>query len=104
MLLGYINYPRPHMTLHANLSCPEIGKMGKVNQRKLKVTSTSLAQTVSLLSGDSFRLGAASSINDLWLELDFGDSQFEEAVARYLFRVLGLRYTPLADSPIKTHC
>lgn len=100
----YINYPRPHMTLHTDLSCSDIGKMAKVKQRKLKVTSVSFTQVLSLLSSDSFRLGSESSINDVWLVLDFGDSEFEEALARYLFRVLSLRYTPLAGSPIKTHC
>jgi hypothetical protein len=91
------------MTLHTESTCPEIGKMMKPNQRDVPVTRTSFATAVSQITGKGFRLGADAAFNDVWLSVDFDDAEFEEAVARYLYRSLGTRYTRLQDSPIKKH-
>jgi hypothetical protein len=36
--------------------------------------------------------------NDLWLELDFDDHEFELQIGHYLQRILGQRYRPLRDA------
>lgn len=104
MIHAYLNYPNPHMTLHNDSACPEIGKMAKVSQRSLPVTQATITQVLVDISSNSFRLGATASINDVWFAVDLGDPEFEEAVARYIHRILAHRYTPLRGSPIEQHC
>ena len=33
MTIAYFNYPNPHVTLHTDQRCPEIGKHKKTTQR-----------------------------------------------------------------------
>ena len=104
MTKAYLNYPNPHMTLHGDSKCAEIGKMQKVGQRDVTVNQASIAQSLSQLASSRFQLGAQASVNDVWLTIDFSDAEFEEAVARYIRRLLGQRYSPLRDAPIQRHC
>ena len=101
---AYVNYPNPHMTLHGNLNCLEIGKMQKPQQRVMTINRASFAQAINQLSSINFQLGAQAQVNDVWLSIEFGDSEFEEAVARYACRLLRERYSPLKVAPIKKHC
>ena len=101
---AYLNYPNPHMTLHNDLACAEIAKMSKANQRDVAITRASFTQAIGQLTNDGFRLGADASINDFWLSVDFGDPEFEEALARYVCRLLGQRYTPLQRARINRRC
>jgi len=101
---AYLNYPNPHMTLHGVSACAEIAKMGKANQRDVAITRASFTQFLGQLADNGFRLGADASVNDVWFSVDFGDPEFEEAVARYLYRLLGQRYTRLQGTPAIRHC
>ena len=74
MIKAYINYPCPHMTLHTDSACPEIGKRGKPNQRDIPVTRTTFAAAINQLNGKGFRLGADASVDDVWLSVDFDDA------------------------------
>ena len=104
MTKAYINYPEPHVTLHADQRCPEIGKMRKPNQRHAHVNITSFSREVQDLTSKSFRFGADSSINDLWISVDFNDRQFEKAVIDYIHQRLVSRYTPLGRVHPQYHC
>jgi hypothetical protein len=101
---AYLDYPVPHMTLHGDSACNEIGKMGKANQRNVAVTRESFADAIGRFTTTEFRLGADASVNDVWLTVDFGDPEFEEAVARYVHRLLCQRYGRLTGTPIERHC
>lgn len=93
------------MTLHADSTCPEIGKMQKPDQREIVITNGSFSQALSFLtSAFAFRFRSDPASNDAWLTIDFTDAEFEEAVARYIFRMLGKRYTPLSSAPVRRHC
>ncbi len=100
----YLNYPNPHMTLHSDSTCAEIGKMQKVGQRNVTITRASFTQALSQLTSSGFQLGAEASVNDVWFTIDFDDAEFEGAVARYILRLLGQRYSPLRAAPVQKHC
>lgn len=104
MTKAYLNYPNPHMTLHGDPMCAEIGKMQKVGQRDLTITPASFTQAVGQLAGDGFQLGAQAQVNDVWFTINFDDVEFEEATARYVHRLLSQRYSRLRDAPIHRHC
>lgn len=101
---AYLNYPNPRMTLHGNSTCTEIGKMQKVGQRDVPISRASFTQALNQLTGSGFRLGAQAPVNDVWLTINFDDLQFEEAVARYVHRLLAQRYSRLRAAPVKRHC
>jgi len=101
---AYLNYPNPHMTLHSDSTCPEIGKMQKVGQRDVTINRASFAQALSHLTSRGFQLGAQASVNDVWLTINFDDAEFEEAVAMHVRRLLGQRYSPLRNARIQKHC
>ena len=94
MIKAYFNYPDPHVTLHTDQRCPEIGKNKTPNQRHVLVNLTSIASAIQNLSSKSFRFAADPSRNDLWLSVDFGDREFEEAVVEYIRRQFASRYKP----------
>jgi hypothetical protein len=92
------------MIIHSNSSCLEIGKMGKVNQRTYKIATDNFAAALAEFKDRKFQLGASAAVNDLWLHIDFNDAVFEGAVADYILRLLGARYSPLQGVRIKRHC
>ncbi|HEY6968008.1 MAG TPA: hypothetical protein VJA94_02300 [Candidatus Angelobacter sp.] len=104
MVKAYLNYPNPHMTLHCGSACAEVGKMHKAQQRTVKIDQASFSQALKQLAGKEFRLGSQASINDVWLTINFGDEEFEEAVARYVCRFLGQRYSRPRGAQIRKHC
>lgn len=40
----------------------------------------------------------------MWLQLDFGDSEFERALVEHIRKLLARRYTPLSRVKVSTHC
>jgi hypothetical protein len=100
----YLNYPNPHMTLHGDSACAEIGKMQKVGQRDVTINRASFAQALNHLTSSGFQLGAQASVNDAWLTINFDDAEFEEAVAMHVRRLLGQRYSPLRNAQTQKHC
>lgn len=78
--------------------------MQKANQRSVTFTRASFARAVDQILAREFRLGADKAVNDVWLTLDFSDPEFERAVARYIYRMLGERYSRLRCSPVDEHC
>jgi hypothetical protein len=105
MTKAYLNYPNPHVGLHHDPSCAQVSKMQKPGQRVITVNASSFAAAVAQLQNSSFRMGPSAAVNDLWVLADFGDDlEFEEAVVRYFWRLLGSRYRRLKGTPVKQHC
>jgi hypothetical protein len=90
------------MTLHGDSTCSSIGKVRKTNQRDVAINQKSFPASLAQLTG--LRFGAEASINDAWLTIEFHDAEFEEAVARYIHRLLSQRYKRFEASPIERHC
>jgi hypothetical protein len=92
------------MTMHHELTCKEIAKMQKTAQRTVSITHGTFSTDMGQLQSKTFRLGADASLNDLWISAEFDDPEFEEAVLRHVYKLLGKRFTRLQSGPIKTHC
>ena len=104
MINVYVNYPNARLTVHTKLSCAEIGKMKKPGQRAETITEASFSTMVPKLASKSFQFGANAPLNDLWLQIDFDDAEFEQAVAGHLLRQFAKRYNPFKGASIKKHC
>ena len=49
------------------------------------------------------RFSSKAGINDIWIEVDFNNLDFEVAVIRYIQSCLGERYSPIRTSSIEFH-
>ena len=59
---------------------------------------------VTKFQDKQYEFASKAGWNDLWLEIDLQDEEFEDAVAHYVQRLLGAHYKPFADAPVTVHC
>lgn len=102
MIHAYINSPAARGAYHRASTCNEIQKHGKEHQRRLRIDPASFAASMATLDEMPFR--AEAGFNDLWLEIDFNDQAFELAVAEFVVRRLGTRYSRIASIELTPHC
>ncbi len=104
MLWAYINYPNPHITVHRDQSCSSIQKQNKHGQRYLKVNMATISKELICFSEKKYPFASKSEVNDMWLEIDFGDSGFENSILDYIRQLIGNHYSPLMDVIPDNHC
>lgn len=104
MLWAYFNYPNSKIRIHGQEDCSEIGKMQKVGQRSVQVDRTSISPELQKFSIKTYRFAADPTSNDLWLLVNFGDSDFEAAVVEYIQRLLAADYSRFRTVRIDRHC
>ena len=104
MFKVYFNYPHSEIVIHKNRSCGHIKKHQKEGQRSRQLNAKTISNEIMNFGTDSYKFDSTSISNDMWLEIDFADAEFEEAVLCYVQRVLGRRYRPFRDVPIQVCC
>ncbi|PRY35971.1 hypothetical protein CLV58_11399 [Spirosoma oryzae] len=96
----YINYPEPHITRYTNVDSRQIRKHGKEEQRYIRITHTTLSEELSKFKRRVYKFGSKKAINDMYIDLDLNDPEFELAVLKHIQQLIGKHYKPL--SPIRT--
>ena len=104
MIKAYINYPQPHVTLHYDPGCGSIQSHRKLEQRRLRIDIANLSTRLQEFERRDYRFTATPEGNDMWLEVDFQDADFELAVIHHLCQLLAPHYTPIAAIPQNRHC
>jgi len=104
MVKAYINYPDPHITLHNDVACTNIGQHHKKGQRIVQLDIASLSIELKRFKSKHYRFGSDPQTNDMLLEVDFSDQDFERAVVEYIKRLLTRHYAPFGRDDIKQHC
>lgn len=104
MLQVYLNYPNSRVSMHGDTSCGYVRRSRKCGQRCLKINLESFSGEVKALIQGEHRFASTPEFNDMWLEVDFGDEQFERAVVEYVCTELGKRYEPFCRAQIERHC
>lgn len=104
MMKAYVNYPNKKVSVHGDSSCREIEKMAKPLQRVVRIDSRSVSAELQRFGGREYRFAAKRSVNDMWIEADFGDADFEAAVLAYVHRLIGAQCEPLARAGLVRHC
>jgi hypothetical protein len=104
MIAAYINYPNPHVTVHAAAECARIQQHRKTQQRVLKLTASTLSSELERCESKHYPFGADQSTNDMWLHVDFGDPEFERAVVAHILRILASHYRRFARVVVDEHC
>jgi len=100
----YINYPNPHLTIHKNISCPQIQMHQKSGQRIVKISPATLNNVLSQFLNNAYDFRAEPELNDLWLDISLSTREQEVGFVHVIQAILGQRYRPLSDAPISTHC
>jgi hypothetical protein len=104
MIQAYINYPNPHVRIHARDSCSTIQQQRKERQRVVELTPRTLSEELLRFQSKHYRFSAEKSINDMWLRVEFGDEEFEVAIVQHIRNILAQWYRPFANVPVDTHC
>jgi len=104
MVKAYLNYPNSRVSAHTDISCGEIRKMRKPGQRTIRFDPTTFSCEIARFIHKEHPFASQQEYNDMWLEIDFGDTGFELAVLRYVHGLLGDRYKPFADARFEIHC
>ena len=102
MIHAYLNYPNPHLCVHGDPQCGQVGMHNKPNQRHVRLGLPTLSSGLETLIGLQF--GSRSEINDVWIEADLDDVEFERACVALGVRRLAQRYGPFDGLAIETHC
>lgn len=101
MTIAYINYPVPHIRSYSNPDSVQIGKHNKAGQRRIRIDFSTLSIELDRFSSGYYRFASKSGSNDMWLEMDLNDSQFEGDVLCFIQRQIGQRYTPLSPDKVQ---
>jgi hypothetical protein len=104
MLKAYVNYPHPKVSAHRNPACGDIEKMGKQSQRSVLINTQSISTELQAFTAKKYTFAPTASQNDMWITVDFADSDFEDAVLAYVHRCIATHYSRLAGVSIAKHC
>jgi hypothetical protein len=104
MLKVYLNYPESHITRHRDPNCQRIHVQNKLHQRNCRIGITNISAELEKFKEKQYRFQSTSAFNDMWLEIDFQDEAFEDAILGYIHKILGQHYKRFLDSHPTTHC
>lgn len=102
MLLIYLNYPNSWISIHRDVQCSRIQPHQKDDQRLASLNLGSIADELRKFVDKDYAFGSSANINDMWLNIDFSDDEFELAVAYYVHRLLSIHYKPFRDAELNT--
>jgi hypothetical protein len=94
----YVNYPNPHFSLRVGVSVADRAHQDKRGQRVVAISPTTFSAEIARFVDMEVAFASKAELNDLWLELDFGDVEFEQRLGEYIQRLLGKRYEPLLNA------
>jgi hypothetical protein len=104
MLRAYVNYPNPKVSIHHDPSCGAIQKNNKPGQRVVRIDAENISAEIRRFTTKGYSFAANPAENDMWLEANFEDADFEAAVIAHVHRLIGKHYAPLAKVGVETHC
>jgi ATP-dependent exoDNAse (exonuclease V) beta subunit len=104
MLKAYINYPNPHVTAHYDPNCANVQAQRKTNQRYCRINPATITTELANFRTQKYTFASYAEKNDMWLEINFQDQDFELAVLEHVCRMLGRHYRPLAGLKPSRHC
>ena len=104
MLKAYINYPNAQVTVHRDLNCTSVRQQDKAGQRSVRLNGSNLSMELSKFSNRTYHFASETEHNDMWIEVDFGDENFELAVVDHIRWRLAVHYKPFVNARVSEHC
>jgi hypothetical protein len=97
MLMTYFNYPNSIITIHTNPYCNTILRQRSQNQRSVTININTISVELANFMKKHYKFASTADRNDMWIEIDFTDRIFEEAVVHFIHRLLNY-YTPIRNA------
>ena len=104
MLRAYLNYPNSRVSLHSEPTCSRIQQARKRGQRRVRVVPKNISTELLRFKGGEYPFASQAVTNDMWLDIDFSDPNFELAVALHIHWLLSARYKRFHDCSPEQHC
>lgn len=104
MIYAYINYPRPHITIHRHTACATVMLHTEAEREIVKVNRSTIAHEVRKFADGEYSFAATGDLEELWLLVSLDTREQEIGVVYVIQALLGLRYAPLGDAPVTVHC
>jgi hypothetical protein len=98
MIYARIDYPTSHITIHRDPGCRHVAVGTSVHRRKIRLDANTFSTEVKKVSNGDYWLGSGGGLDILWLQVAFGDQEFELAVVRFVQRILARRYKPIREA------
>jgi len=103
MLHAYVNSPQPKVITHPDPSCPRIQMNAKPGQRIVRINIDTISTELRRFKAKEYRFAAEPSKNDMWVEVDFDDAEFEAAVVEYIRCLIGKHYSGIRRVSVRRH-
>jgi hypothetical protein len=105
MLMAYLDYPTARISIHRAPACTAIQQHRLAHQRRYPINRDTISAELRKIQARDrqYQFASDGKLDDMWLEVDFQDAAFEEAIVRYMQRLLGQRYTPFRDARVNVH-
>lgn len=100
----YVNYPNSRVSVHTDPSCSYYRMMRKPEQRFVRIDPVTISEELQKFIHKRYTFASRPDSNDMWLEINFRDQEFEWAILQYVHRQLGNYYKPFLGVQIKKHC
>lgn len=104
MIKAYINCVDLVVVIHQKPDCASAKVGPDKNIRHVLLNSDFLSRELARFRDNKYRFAAAPDLKDMWLILDFQDSEFEVALVRHLKRVIGTHCGPIKSCEVRMHC
>jgi hypothetical protein len=104
MKKAYINATDARVTVHNNPNCDAARIKINQDQRTVLLNTDTLSRELRRFRNNEYRFAPGAGENDIWVMLDFQDPAFEDALARYLERLVGQGQKTSRNWELKVHC
>jgi hypothetical protein len=103
MIKVYLNYVQYHVTIHHDMACCNIQSNNKPDQRYVRINNDTITTVFQDFANRQHLFASTAERNDMWLEIDFDDVEFEEAVTEHIRKMLS-NYKHFAETTPTHHC
>ncbi len=100
MTIAYFSYPTSSVTVHNDPKCRHIRLHRKEGQRSVSMNLVNLSRELGHFDSKDHQFGSIAAVNDMWLEVQCGDPEFDLAVTHLVRRILGKRYKPFREANV----
>lgn len=100
----YFHYPKSHVYMHTNSTCPDIKLEARAGERVVIITQDNLVDVLQLLIKQNWKFFSGKGKDDLWLDLTLNNYKLEESLAYVVKAILGSYYKNFKDAEVTYHC
>ena len=100
----YVYYPNPKFSIHRDPLCAQVCKMKKRGQRHIRIDIDSRSTELQRFANKEYTFASNAGSNDMWLDIEFEDADFEKSVLKDVRRLIGKHYASLGKAKFTPHC